>query len=188
MARTNSTMLPLGTPAPLFSLTDVVTGNAISAAWFIDKDALLVIFLCVHCPYVKHVQDELVKIGRDYAETPLGILAVSSNDAVQYPDDGPEGLKAMAETLGFTFPVCYDESQDVAKSFAAACTPDFFLFDAERKLVYRGQLDESRPKMDPPVPVTGASLRAAIDAVLKGEEVNPDQRASLGCNIKWKAE
>jgi peroxiredoxin len=178
-------MLPLGTPAPDFSLPDVVTGQTISLSTFADKPALLVMFICQHCPYVKHVQEELARIGRDYKDRGVGIVAISANDVEKYPEDSPENLKKMAETLGFTFPFCYDESQEVAKAFSAACTPDFFLFDADRKLVYRGQLDDSRPGL-PDVPVTGKDLRAALDNLLAGKPIDPNQKPSLGCNIKWK--
>ena len=184
MALTPSTMLPLGTKAPDFTLPDVVSGKPVSPAAFKDKQALLVMFICRHCPYVVHVKEELARLGRDYATRSLGIIAISANDAAGYPDDAPAQLKAMAQELGFTFPFCHDESQAVAKAYTAACTPDFFLFGADRRLVYRGQLDESRPGNGKPV--NGKDLRAALDAVLAGEPVSPDQRASLGCNIKWK--
>jgi peroxiredoxin len=186
MARTPSVMVDLGTPAPDFHLPDVVTGKMISLDTFADKTGLLVMFICRHCPYVKHIQHELAKLGRDYQDKDLGIVAISSNDAEKYPEDSPESLKEMAKELGFTFPFCYDETQAVAKAYQAACTPDFYLFDRERKLVYRGQFDDSRPKSDPPIPVTGKDLRAAIDALLSGQPISPDQRASIGCNIKWK--
>jgi peroxiredoxin len=186
MARTPSVMVALGTPAPDFHLPDVVTGKMISLDTFADKTGLLVMFICRHCPYVKHIQNELAKLGRDYQDKDLGIVAISSNDAEKYPEDSPESLKEMAKELGFTFPFCYDETQAVAKAYQAACTPDFYLFDRERKLVYRGQFDDSRPKSDPPIPVTGKDLRAAIDALLSGQPISPDQRASIGCNIKWK--
>jgi len=185
MVRTLSTMLELGTQAPDFNLADVVTGNPISLATFAKKKALLVMFICRHCPYVKHVQNELAKLAKDYQNSELGIVAISSNDAESYPDDSPENLKEMALELGFDFPYCYDGDQAVAKAYAAACTPDFYLFDQNRELVYRGQLDDSRPKSD--IPITGKDLRAAIEAVLNGKEVDQNQRASLGCNIKWKA-
>lgn len=186
MARTPSVMVDLGTPAPEFHLPDVVTGNTISLDTFAGKTGLLVMFICRHCPYVKHIQDQLAQLGRDYQNKDLGIVAISSNDAEKYPDDSPESLKEMAKELGFTFPLCYDETQAVAKAYQAACTPDFYLFDRERKLVYRGQFDDSRPKSDPPIPVTGKDLRAAIDALLSGQPIPTDQRASIGCNIKWK--
>jgi peroxiredoxin len=186
MARTPSVMVDLGTPAPAFHLPDVVTGNTISLDTFAGKTGLLVMFICRHCPYVKHIQDQLAQLGRDYQNQDLGIVAISSNDAEKYPDDSPESLKEMAKELGFTFPLCYDATQAVAKAYQAACTPDFYLFDRERKLVYRGQFDDSRPKSDPPIPVTGKDLRAAIDALLSGQPIPTDQRASIGCNIKWK--
>jgi peroxiredoxin len=185
MARTNSTMLPLGTVAPDFSLTDVVAGNAVTVATFAGKPALLMMFICRHCPYVKHVQQELVKLGNEYAAKGVGVLAVSSNDAEAYPDDAPESLKAMAQELGFAFPYAYDADQSVAKAYEAACTPDFYVFDAERRLVYRGQLDDSRPGNEKPV--TGRDLRRALDAVLSHEPVPAEQTPSLGCNIKWRA-
>jgi peroxiredoxin len=184
MAKTESTMLALGTEAPGFTLPDVVSGEDVSLATFEGRRALLVMFICRHCPFVVHVRDELARLGRDYADADLGIVAISSNDAGAYPDDRPESLREMAEELGFTFPFCYDESQDVAKAYDAACTPDFYLFDADRRLVYRGQLDSSRPAND--VPVTGEDLRRAIDLALAGEPIDPEQRPSLGCNIKWK--
>lgn len=184
MVKTASTMLELGTQAPDFQLTDVVSGQPISLDAFADQSALLVIFMCCHCPFVKHVQYELAAIGWDYQDQGLGIVAISANDAEKYPDDSPDKLKEMAEEQGFKFPVCYDESQTVAKSYTAACTPDFFLFDGDRKLIYRGQLDDSRPGNG--IPVTGRDLRSAIEAVLAGQQVNPDQRPSIGCNIKWK--
>lgn len=177
-------MLPLGTPAPEFRLVDVTSGRSVSLDDFPDAKAFLVMFICRHCPYVKHVQGELANIGRDYAGKPLGIVAISSNDAVAYPDDNPASLAEMVKEQGFTFPLCFDESQDVAKAFSAACTPDLFVFDSSRKLVYRGQLDDSRPGNGKPV--TGRDLRAALDAVLNGRPVPPDQVPSLGCNIKWK--
>ena len=179
-----SVMLSLGTPAPKFSLCDVVSGQRYSLNSFTDNTALLVMFMCRHCPYVVHVEQEIAKIGRDYAGTGLGIIGISSNDPVQYPDDAPPRLKEMAERLGFTFPFCFDETQDIAKAFRAACTPDFYLFDRERRLAYRGQLDDSRPGSNKPV--TGRDLRAAIDAVLAGKPVDSNQRASVGCSIKWK--
>lgn len=179
-----STMLPLGTPAPAFELCDVVSGRTYSLNSFSDKTALLIMFICRHCPYVVHVEQELAKIGRDYLDTGLGILAISSNDTGGYPDDAPPKLKEMAQRLGFTFPFCHDETQDVAKAYRAACTPDFYLFDRDRRLVYRGQLDDSRPSNGKPV--TGRDLRAAIQAVLAGKAIDGTQRPSIGCSIKWK--
>ena len=184
MALTPSTMLALGTKAPDFKLPDVVSGNTISLNTFSDRKALLVMFICRHCPFVKHVQKELAKIGKDYADRSLAIVAISANDVANYPDDSPENLKKMAQELDFNFSLCYDETQEVAKTYTAACTPDFFLFDRNRILVYRGQLDGSRPNND--IPVTGKDLRSALDAVLDDNEVNLDQKPSIGCNIKWK--
>lgn len=183
MALTESQMLALGTEAPSFSLPDTVSGNTVSLDDFGDKDALLVMFICAHCPFVIHVQEELAKIGVDYAGSQLGIVAISSNSVVTHPRDAPDKLKAVAEKAGYRFPFCYDESQEVAKAYTAACTPDFYLFDKDRKLVYRGQLDDSRPENGKPV--TGADLRGAIEAVLAGSEVSTAQKPSIGCNIKW---
>lgn len=185
MAKTLSTMLDLGTSAPAFTLPDAVSGKTMALSDFADSKALLVMFICRHCPFVKHIEQELARLGRDYADRDVAIVAISANDAAEYPDDAPESLKEMAEQLGFSFPFLYDENQTVAKAYSAACTPDFFLFDQSRKLVYRGQLDDSRPESG--IPVTGKDLRAAIDAVLSDAAVNPDQRASIGCNIKWKS-
>jgi peroxiredoxin len=183
MAQTESTMTPLGLPAPDFQLPDVVSGATFRRDSF-GQRALLVMFISRHCPYVQHIKHELARLGKDYAGRPLGIVAISSNYVPQYPDDAPERLREMAAELGLNFPICYDETQAVAKAYDAACTPDFFLYDEHRQLVYRGQLDSARPKND--APVTGADLRAAIDAVLAGQPVNPQQRPSVGCNIKWK--
>lgn len=185
MAKAESTMLPLGTPAPDFHLMDVASGQQISLASFKDAKALLVMFICRHCPYVKHVQHQLAEIGRDYADRPVGIVAISSNDADAYPDDSPESLRQQASELGFTFPYGYDQTQQVARDFNAVCTPEFYIFDQNRKLVYRGQLDDSRRHS--PTPVTGAYVRAALDALLSGTAIDPDQRPSIGCSIKWKA-
>ncbi len=185
MAHTESTMVGLGTPAADFQLPDVVSGRPVQLADFAARKALLVMFLSRHCPYVQHVKHELARLGKDYAAQPLGIVAISSNYVPDYPDDAPERLREMAVELDVNYPVCYDETQAVAKAYDAACTPDFFLYDEHRRLVYRGQLDGSRPRND--VPVTGADLRAAIDAALSGRPVNPQQRPSAGCNIKWKA-
>jgi len=186
MALTPSTMmLGLGTQAPDFSLPDVVSGGMISRGDFAGKKAFLVMFICQHCPYVQHVKEELYRLGRDYANQEVGIVAVSANDASRYPDDSPQNLKKMAKELAFTFPFCYDETQEVAKAYSAACTPDFFLFDKNHQLVYRGQLDDSRPGNGKPV--TGRDLRAAVDALLAGRSVSLDQKPSIGCNIKWKS-
>ncbi len=184
MVQTPSTMLALGTSAPAFNLPDVVSGDSVSLKDFASKKALLVMFLCRHCPYVKHVQQEVARIGKDYAAKDVGLVAISANDADTYREDAPQSLKEMAEELDFKFPFLYDESQEVAKAYTAACTPDFFIFDENRELAYRGQLDGSRPGNG--VPVTGVDLRSALDAVLADKPVNPDQRPSVGCNIKWK--
>ena len=179
-----SQMLPLGTKAPEFELPDVSDGRAVSLSDFASKRALLVMFICRHCPYVRHVREELARLGRDFEDSELGIVAISSNDVEEYPEDRPESLAEEAREAGYRFPYLFDESQEVAKTYTAACTPDFFLFDADRALVYRGQLDDSRPSNDRPV--TGADLRAAIDAVLLDMPVSADQRASIGCGIKWR--
>lgn len=184
MARTPSVMLPLGTKAPDFKLPDTVSGKNISLKNFEGKKGLLVMFICEHCPFVKHVKTELANIGKDYIPQDLGIVAISSNDVENYPDDSPENLKLMAEKEGFNFPICYDETQEIAKIYQAACTPDYYLFDSEFKLVYRGQLDDSRPSLD--IPVTGNDLRYAIESLLTGKPISEDQKPSLGCNIKWK--
>jgi peroxiredoxin len=186
MALTESTMaLELGAEAPDFALPDVVTGKTVKRDDFHGQKGLLVMFICTHCPYVKHVEKGLAALGMDYDGEPVSIVAISSNDAVNFPDDSPAGLKRQAETMGFRFPYLYDETQAVAKAFHAACTPDFFLFDDEMKLVYRGEFDRSRPGNS--VPVTGEALRAAMDAVLAGVKPGAEQRPSIGCNIKWKA-
>jgi len=185
VALTKSTMLSLGTKAPDFYLKNVVSGEVVSLSDFRDKRALLVMFICRHCPYVKHVESELVKMGEDYKDKNLGIVAISSNDAKNYPEDAPESLREQAKKSGFNFPYLYDETQEVAKSYTAACTPDFFLFDRGRKLVYRGQLDWSRPGNN--IPLTGEDLRRAVDAVLLGKSLKEEQKPSSGCNVKWKA-
>lgn len=186
----SSTMLALGTAAPDFSLPDVATGSIVSLSDFADKKALLVMFVCAHCPYVVHVQPELTRLARDYSGKSVAFLAITANDATQYPQDAPAPTAAMARTAGWTFPFLYDESQAVAKAYTAACTPDFFLFDAGHRLVYRGQLDSSRPGRGPDRPgagkLDGADLRSALDAVFADSAVNPDQKPSIGCNIKWK--
>ncbi|MGE5127416.1 MAG: thioredoxin family protein, partial [Betaproteobacteria bacterium] len=178
-----STMLELGTPAPDFRLPDT-DGRVVSLADFAGRRALLVMFLCNHCPFVKHVQAELARLAREYQQRGVGVVAISSNDVAQYPEDGPAAMKAEKERAGYAFPYLFDETQEVAKAYRAACTPDLYLFDGERRLAYRGQLDDSRPGNG--VPVTGADLRAALEAVLANREPDPKQRASVGCNIKWK--
>jgi peroxiredoxin len=185
MSRTESTMLSLGTTAPDFALTDVVTGKTVRRDDSQGKTALLLMFICAHCPFVKHIEVALAAFGKDYAAQPVGIVAISSNDADAHPADSPAGLIEQAETVGFVFPYLYDETQAAAHAYKAACTPDFFLFDADFRLVYRGQFDSSRPGNE--IPVTGEDLRAAIDLVLAGKPVPEDQRPSIGCNIKWKA-
>jgi len=183
MAVTPSTMLALGTEASRFSLPDT-NGRTVSLADFKGRPALLMMFICNHCPYVKHVRHELARLGRDYQAKGVAIVAISSNDAAEYPDDSPERMREEKQQAGYTFPYLYDASQEVARAYRAACTPDFYLFNADRRLVYRGQMDGSRPGND--VPVTGADLRAALDALLAGRAVSADQRPSMGCNIKWK--
>jgi peroxiredoxin len=183
MAR-QSRMLPLGNSAPDFALRDTVSGTTVSLANFAGSPALLVAFICNHCPYVKHLIGGFVTFARDYAPRGLAVVAISSNDAASYPDDAPEELARTAKAKGFTFPYLYDESQEVAKAYQAICTPDFFLFDPQRKLRYRGQFDGSRPGYS--VPVTGADLRRATEALLQGDPVPPEQKPSIGCGIKWK--
>ena len=184
MAATPSTMLELGTIAPDFALADPRSAKTVRRDDFADASALLVLFVCNHCPFVIHVKEELARIGRDYASQGVAIVAINSNDVEKYPDDAPEKMKTFADENGWEFPYLLDETQEVAKAYRAACTPDVFLFDREKKLVYRGQIDSSRPQSD--VPVTGEDLRAALDAVVTGEDAPADQKPSLGCNIKWK--
>ena len=183
MVKTPSTMRKLGTAASDFKLMNV-DGQQVGLHDFDGKPALLVIFMCNHCPFVKHVADELTRLAMDYMPKGVAVVGINSNDAAAYPQDSPEQMVHEAEQRGYPFPYLYDETQEVAKAYGAACTPDFFLYDKSRKLVYRGQLDASRPGNG--LPVTGADLRAAIDAVLAGQPVADDQRPSLGCNIKWK--
>lgn len=211
MSKTQSAMVELGTIAPPFELVDVISGRALGRddifllSWDEDRSdqtnlmpgggasesgrhGLLVMFVCVHCPYVKHVEEELARIGRDYRGR-IAMVAISANDAAQNPEDGPEGMKKQAERLGWEFPYMYDQTQEIARSYHAACTPDFFLFDAEMRLVYRGELDRSRPRRGDSgndLPVTGEDLRGAMDAVIAGRRPDPNQRGSLGCNIKWR--
>jgi peroxiredoxin len=183
MAAVHSTMLPLGTPAPDFRLVDVVSGREVARDDVRGAPALLVMFICNHCPFVRHVRAELARVGREYGERGVGVVAINSNDPDRYPQDAPPAMRQEAETAGYTFPYLFDAEQDVARAFSAACTPDFFLFDRELRLAYRGQLDGSRPGND--VPVTGADLRRALDAVLAGRPVPAEQTPSIGCNIKW---
>jgi peroxiredoxin len=184
MSVTPSTMLELGTAMPSFSLPDL-NGRTVSDRDVASAPAVLVAFICPHCPYVKHVRQGIAQFARDYQSKGLAIIAINSNDTVQYPQDGIGGMKEEAAEAGYVFPYVFDEDQQVAKSYRAACTPDFFLFDRARTLVYRGQFDDSRPSKD--IPVTGADLRAAADAVLGGRPVPAAQKPSVGCNIKWKA-
>ncbi|AFY36601.1 alkyl hydroperoxide reductase/ Thiol specific antioxidant/ Mal allergen [[Leptolyngbya] sp. PCC 7376] len=184
MVRTASTMMPLGSAAPDFVLPDVTTGEDVTLENFQGKDGLLVIFMCRHCPFVIHLQDELAKIGQDFIPKNLGMVGISANSVETHPADAPDKLKEMVAELNFNFPILYDKTQETAKTYQAACTPDFFLFDKDLKLAYRGQLDDSRPGNDKPV--TGKDLREAIAQVLAGESVSADQKPSIGCNIKWK--
>jgi peroxiredoxin len=184
MALTPSTMLPLGTTAPDFQLPDT-NGKLVSPADFKGAPVLLVIFMCNHCPYVIHIRAGLAQLARDYAPKHAAIVGINSNDVENYPDDSPAKMKAEVKSAGYIFPYLYDETQAVAKNYHAACTPDIFLFDKNQKLVYRGQFDDSRPGNG--IPVTGKDLRAALDAVLAGKSVSPNQKASIGCNIKWKS-
>lgn len=185
MVAVNSTMLPLGTSAPAFSLRDATTGTDVSLADFDDKPVVLVMFISNHCPYVKHVAAELGRLGSEYGLQGVGIVAIGSNDVENYPDDAPVRMVEFAAANGFTFPYLHDETQEVALAYRAACTPDSFVFDSERQLVYRGQLDGARPSNE--VPVDGRDLRAALDAALDGRPVPEPQVPSMGCNIKWKA-
>jgi peroxiredoxin len=179
-----STMLALGTEAPEFTLPDVTTGRLVRRSDLDERKALLVMFICRHCPYVRHVRKGLAELGRDYRDQDVGIVAISANDPAAYPEDAPQSLAEEAREAGYTFPYLFDETQEVARAYTAACTPDFFLFDADRKLAYRGQFDSSRPGND--APVTGQELRAALDAVLADGPVPQDQRPSVGCTIKWR--
>ena len=183
MAQTSSTMVSLGTKAPDFTLPDTASGINISLHNLTGK-ATVIMFICNHCPFVKHVNKELVRLANDYILKGISFIAISSNDVVNYPDDSPEKMKQTAKELGYPFPYLYDESQGVAKSYGAACTPDFFIYDKKLKLVYRGQLDDSRPSNG--LPVTGKDIRIALDTILAGKPVSPEQKPSIGCNIKWK--
>jgi len=183
MAETSS-MLPLGTPLPSFALTDAVSGQVVRHTDFANAKALLVSFLCNHCPYVVHVRDEYARLERDYTSRGVAILGINSNDLATYPQDGPENMKRLARELGWGFPFVFDETQDVARAFRAVCTPEFYVFDAHRELVYRGQLDDSRPRGGGPT--NGKDVRAALDAVLDGRPVSADQKPSIGCGIKWR--
>lgn len=184
MARTPSNMLALGTKAPDFSLLDTISGSTLDLQEIKGTKGTVIMFICNHCPFVIHVNEELVKLANDYQDQGIGFVAISSNDVVNYPQDGPELMTKNAKQQGYTFPYLYDETQDVAKAYDAACTPDLYLFDANLKLVYRGQLDDSRPGNG--IPVTGKDLRAAIDALRSGKTIPDIQKPSIGCNIKWK--
>jgi len=183
MVKTASTMISLGTEAPNFSLTNV-DGRTVSLAGFEDAPALLVMFICNHCPFVKHIAEQLALLGAEYQAKGAAVVAISSNEVSTHPEDSPEQMVHEVENRGYTFPYLYDEDQEVAKAYQAACTPDFYVFDKDQKLAYRGQLDSSRP--DSGIPVTGEDLRAALDAVLSGQPASNDQKPSIGCNIKWK--
>ena len=184
MAPTPSVMLPLGTVAPAFDLPDTVSGNMVSLAGRKSDKANVVMFICNHCPFVKHVNEQLVQLANDYQAKGVTFIAINSNDVENYPDDAPDKMKENAERQGYPFPYLYDETQDVAKAYQAACTPDFYIFDGDLRLAYRGQLDDSRPSND--IPVTGQDIRAALDAMLAGQSPASEQKPSIGCNIKWK--
>ena len=183
MVQTLSTMLALGTSAPQFSLPDP-DGRIVSLSDFDGAPALVVVFMCNHCPFVKHVASGLANLAREYQDKGVAVVGINPNDVANYPDDSPQKMAEASKEYGYTFPYLLDESQEVAKAYRAACTPDFFVFDGDRQLVYRGQMDDSRPSLD--LPVTGADLRAALNAVLDGRSVTAEQRPSVGCNIKWK--
>lgn len=184
MVKTPSTMLALGTKAFPFTLRDTVTGKMMSLSDLKSDIATVIMFICNHCPYVKHVQSELVRLAKDYQPKGISFIAISSNDIEQYPEDSPEKMKEVALQLGYPFPYLYDETQDVARQYQAACTPDFYIFDRNLRLVYRGQLDDSRPGNS--IPLSGKDIRQALDNLIKGQEVDPNQRPSVGCSIKWK--
>lgn len=186
MAYTESNMLPLGTYAPDFTLPDPATGKMVGLNDIPPGRATVIMFLCNHCPYVLYVNPEIVRIVDEYAPQSVSFMGINSNDAENYPEDGPDKMPAHAQAVGYKFPYLYDETQDVARAYDAACTPEFYVFDGERRLVYRGQLDPSRPKRNP-IPSTGEDLRAALDAVITGQTVSLLQRPSGGCNIKWKS-
>jgi len=185
MVATPSSMLELGTTAPGFSLPDTISGKMLSLDMLKSDKATVVMFICNHCPFVQHVNQGLVELATEYQEKGISFIAISSNDIQSYPEDSPGKMAVYAARLGYPFPYLYDEDQDVAKAYHAACTPDFFIFDQDLKLVYRGQLDDSRPGNE--IPVTGVDIRSALDNLLAGEPVNPDQKPSMGCSIKWKA-
>jgi len=184
VAATESNMMPLGTKAPYFNLPDKISGEMKSLMELKSDQATVIMFICNHCPFVKHVQKELVKLANDYIPKGISFVAINSNDVEAYPDDSPERMREVAKQLGYPFPYLYDESQDIGRAYGAACTPDFYIFDKDLKCVYRGQMDDSRPSND--IPVTGKDIRAALDAVLAGKPVNEEQKPGIGCNIKWK--
>jgi len=184
MVLTPSMMMPLGTIAPNFTLLDTVTGNMMSLDSLKSDKATLIMFICNHCPYVKHLQLELVDLANVYQAQGISVIAINSNDVVNYPEDSPENMKKTAKAWKYPFPYLFDKTQEIAKAYQAACTPDFYIFDKDLKCVYRGQLDDSRP--DSPIPVTGRDIRAALDAILTGQAVDSNQKASVGCSIKWK--
>ncbi len=185
MAVTPSNMMPLGTKAPYFRLPDTISGRLMTLDELKSDKATVIMFICNHCPFVKHVQKELVKLANDYIPRGVSFVAINSNDVVAYPEDSPQRMKEVAQQLGYPFPYLYDESQDIARAYGAACTPDFYIFDQDLRCAYRGQLDDSRPSND--IPVTGKDIRAALDAMLAGKPVSEDQKPSIGCNIKWKS-
>lgn len=185
MARTPSNMLPLGTKAPAFKLEDTISGVAMTLNDLKGEKGTVIMFICNHCPFVKHVNAQIVELANDYMSSGISFIAISSNDVINYPQDSPDLMKETALQEGYSFPYLYDESQEVARAYEAACTPDFYLFDAQLSLVYRGQLDDSRPGNG--LPVTGSDLRSALDSLLKGTEISKEQRPSIGCNIKWKS-
>ena len=184
MVQTPSNMMPLGTKAPDFCLLDTVSGQQKSLEDLKGNLATLIMFISNHCPFVKHIQIELVKLGREYPSKGINLIAISSNDIENYPEDSPDKMKLLAESLGYEFPYLYDETQEVAKLFDAACTPDFYVFDKNLECVYRGQMDDSRPSNN--IPVTGEDIRNALESIIAGEQINTQQKPSVGCNIKWK--
>lgn len=184
MPQTSSNMLALGTVAPAFTLQDTISGKLLSLNELRSNKATVIMFICNHCPFVRHIQTELVTLANDYIPKGISFIAISANDPITHPDDAPEQMHVIAKRLGYPFPYLFDDTQQVAKAYQAACTPDFYIFDVELKCVYRGQLDDSRPGNL--LPVTGKDLRAALDAILAGQPINPDQHPSMGCNIKWR--
>lgn len=184
MARTESNMLPLGTKAPNFELPDSISGRKLKLSDVYGEKATVIMFICNHCPYVNHLNKEIVKLAKDYDASDVGFVAISSNDIEKYPEDAPDKMKVIAEQLGYSFPYLYDQTQEVAKAYDAACTPDFYVFDRNLELMYRGQFDDSRPGNS--MPITGRDIRTAIDATIMGKRIYKEQKPSIGCNIKWK--